>query len=142
MTTILNGLLGGFVIGVVAVIVTRLVANEPPATGAVLESVLGVDASSSRLVEFLIPLVYGTLAGGTLVALELFVLGILAVPPTTVEALGVAVVWGALLFGTLSIILRVASPRSFTDTNLRNLLVYHLVYGLGLGVWIRMTWIT
>lgn len=113
MTTILNGLLGGLLIGFVAAIVTRLVANEPSATGAVLERVLGVGASSSRWVEFLIRLVYGSLAGGTLIALELFVLGILAVPPTTVEAFGVAVVWSALLFGTPSVIRWITSPHSF-----------------------------
>jgi hypothetical protein len=87
-------------------------------------------------------LLYGGLAGGTLLALELFVLGILGVPPTPVEALGVAVAWSALLFGGLSVAWRVASPTSLTRSRLGELLVYHLVYGLGFGLWIRMTWIT
>ena len=81
MTTILNGVLGGLSIGVVAALLTRFVADDPSATTILLESVVGTDVPSSRLAEFVVRLLYGGLAGGAFVALELFVLGILAIPP-------------------------------------------------------------
>lgn len=142
MTTILNGLLGGLLIGVVAAVVTRFVADDPSASAVVLEGTLGAGTLPSRWRGFVIRILYGGLAGGLLVALELFVLELLAVPPTTVEAFGVAVAWSALLFGVLSVGRQVASPRSITRSHLGASLAYHLVYGLGLGLWLRMTWIT
>jgi hypothetical protein len=54
----------------------------------------------------------------------------------------VAVGWSALLF-VLSV-----PGRSVLHGHLRGrldlatLLVYHLVYGVGLGLWVRLTWIT
>jgi hypothetical protein len=136
MTTILNGLLGGLVVGLVAATATRLVAGD--ASGGRV----GFAVPSSRWSTFAVRLSYGCLAGGALVALELFVLGLLAVPPTLLEAFGVAVAWSALLFGVLSAVRWVASSRSLARSHLGGSLVYHLVYGLGLGLWIRLTWIT
>lgn len=132
MTTILNGLLGGFLIGLIAATVIRFMIKDSSATATLLE----------KWVELFILTSYGGFAGGTLIALELFVLEILAVPPTTIEAFGVAVAWSVFLFGMLNVVWRVAPSRWFPDSYRRKLLVYHLVYGLGLSLWIRLTWIT
>jgi hypothetical protein len=142
MTTPINGLLGGLVVGVVAAVATRLVAGESPATGAVAGNVLGADIASSALVRSAVRTCYGGLAGVALVALELYALGVLAVPPTLAEALGVAVAWSALLFGVVSVGWWVVASRSVARSRLGELFVYHLVYGVGFGLWIRLTWTT
>lgn len=140
MTTVLNGVLGGLLVGLVAGLVTQLIDGDPSATAVALKRAVGTRAASSRLVELVTQMGYGCLAGGILLALELYVLGLLAVPPAISEALAVAVVWSALLLGTVLAVWRIAA--SLSSTQLRELFVYHLVYGLGLGLWIRLTWIT
>lgn len=141
MTTILNGLLGGLVVGAVAGIVVRLLDADSSATAALLDRATGTELSSSRWVLFGVRLVYGCLAGGALLALELSVLGMLGVPPTLGESLTVTLAWSALLLVTTASAWRVVSP-SRSSRPLLELLLYHLVYGVGLGVWIRVTWIT
>ncbi|MFB6301053.1 MAG: hypothetical protein ABEH65_12425 [Halobacteriales archaeon] len=138
MTTILNGLLGGLLMGTIAATVTAFVAGEPPVIATISRRAVGPDRSSFRWIEFTAWMLYGGFAGGVLVALELFVLQFLAVPPTTVEAFGVVGVWSIFLFGILTACWRIGLFRSHFD----ELLVYHFVYGTGLGFWIRLTWIT
>lgn len=140
MTTILNGVLGGLVVGLFAAVVTRFVA--PSVTVGMLERALGLRASSARWLAFISQLLYGCLAGGSLVALELFVLRIIAIPPTVGEAFGIAVAWSALLFGILLVVWQAGSSSPDDRSRLSQLLVYHIVYGLGFGIWIRLTWIT
>lgn len=140
MTTILNGLLGGLLIGLVAGTVTQLADSDPSATAVVLAGAVGARASSTRAVQLVAQLLYGCLAGGVLLVLELYLLEFLGVPPTISEALGVAVAWSALLFGTVVAVWRVVA--SLSAEQLREVFVYHLVYGIGLGLWIRVTWIT
>lgn len=135
MTTIRNRLLGGLLTGFVAGVVTQLVKNDPSATAVVLKRIFGNRVAISRLGEGMVQLVYGGLAGGVLVALELFVLGMLAVPPTIGEALGIAVAWSALLFRYLVVFWWIDSSFPFDQSHLVELLVYHPAYGLGLGVW-------
>jgi hypothetical protein len=142
VTTLLNGLLGGLFAGVLAAVVVRIVAGESSATAAVLARTVGPRRAASRWWVVAAWLSYGSLAGGALVALELFVLGLLGVPPSTAESLGVAVAWSALLFGLASAVLGVAFSLSFVRSRLDGLVGYHLGYGLGLGLWIRLTWIT
>lgn len=142
MTTILNGLLGGLVGGTVAAFVTSLIADDPSVAEEVLRRAAGSNLTPSRRVAVFAQISYGGLAGGTLVALELFVLGVLAVPPTSVEAFSVAGAWSALLFGILLASWRFGPWQWVTSSQLGELLIYHLVYGLGLGGWIRLTWIT
>lgn len=142
MTTILNGLLGGLLAGLVAGVVTKLVTDESSATAVMLRGRLGNGAATSRWGAVAVQSSYGGLAGGVLVVLELFVLGILAVPPTLGDALGIAVTWSALLFGTLVVFWRFDSSLSLDRSRLVELFAFHLIYGLGLGGWIRMTWIT
>lgn len=137
MTTILNGVLGGLLVGLVATVVTRIVGGESATAG-------GGDArgATSRVSDVAGHVLYGGLAGGLLVALELYVLRVLAVPPAVGRTLAVAVAWSALLFGTLLAVSRVGPTHPFDRSAPGALLNYHLVYGPGLGVWIRMTWIT
>ncbi|WP_254838604.1 hypothetical protein [Natronomonas marina] len=140
MTTVLNGLLGGLLVGVLAATVTRSVDTEPSAWAARTTDALGVRTVAARWLDGATRVAYGGVGGGALVALELYVLGVLAVPPTVGEAFGMAVAWSALLFAVRVLFARVGpSP---DRSRLVAPLVYHLVYGLGLGVWIRLTWIT
>lgn len=137
MTTILNGVLGGLLVGLVATVVTRIVGGGSATAG-------GGDSrgATSRASDVAGHVLYGGLAGGLLVALELYVLHVLAVPPAVGRTLAVAVAWSALLFGTLLVVSRVGPTPPFDRATPGELLAYHLVYGPGLGVWIRMTWIT
>lgn len=141
MTTVPNGLIGGLVAAVVAATVTRAAADSS-ATSEALAAVLGGDVATSRWWGFPSQLGYGTVAGGVLVALELSVLGALAVPPATGEALAVAVGWSAVLFFAAVAVRRFGLSLPLDRSALLELSGFHLVYGLGLGVWIRLTWIT
>ena len=142
MTTLLNGLLGGLLVGVVAALVARLVGDSPAAMSRLAGAARGGDAPHSPWVGLLLSVLYGSVAGGVLVALELHVLGVLAVPPTAAEAFGVALAWSAVLFVAVAAAGRAASDLADERSYLLELFVYHLVYGVGLGLWIRMTWIT
>ena len=142
MTTLLNGLLGGLVVGLVAGVAATLVADDGPAVSTVFETALGREPSRSRAVGLLVATLYGGVAGLLLVALELYALGVLAVPPAVAEAFGVALVWSAVLFLATVGVRRAVADRAAAGSGLVGLAVYHLVYGVGLGVWIRMTWIT
>jgi hypothetical protein len=141
MTTILNGALGGLLVGLVAGAVGQFGAAGPPAPAAVLTRAVGTRRSSARWLTAAVHLVYGAFAGGLLVALELYVLDVLGVPPSLADALGVAVVWALLLLAVTVGLQRALSPPS-SDRPIRDLVIYHLVYGVGLGAWIRLTWIT
>lgn len=140
MTTLLNGVLGGLLVGLLAAVAVRRVAADPSATAALSRRLPG--AASSRWREGFLQVAYGALAGGLLVALELYVLGLLGVPPTPVEAFGTALAWSAVLFVSLLTVARLDTPAVDSRSTLLELAVFHLVFGLGLGLWIRMTWIT
>lgn len=142
MTTLLNGLLGGLLVGVVAALVARLVGDAPAAMSRLVGTARGGDAPRSPWVGLLLSVLYGSVAGGVLVALELYVLGVLAVPPTAAEAFGVALAWSAVLFVAVAAVGRAAADLAEERSYLLELFVFHLVYGVGLGLWIRMTWIT
>lgn len=141
MTTLLNGLLGGLLIGLVAGAATEMIDSDRSPTATILHRLTGRETAVSRWSELAIQTLYGSLAGGVLLTLELYVLNALTVPPTRVEALGVAVAWSAVLFVLWAIVFRVAFSRS-SKSKLAPAFVYHLIYGVGLGFWIRPTWIT
>lgn len=128
MTTIINGLLGGAVVALVATLAARLVG--------------GGGKSASRWRSYLSAVVYGSAAGGALVALELFVLGVLAVPPSISEAVTVSVAWSVVLLSVSLVVWRFVHGAESERANRRQLVAYHVVFGFSLGVWIRMTWIT
>lgn len=142
MTTVLNGLVGGLVVGLVAAVATRLVGGDRAASDTALERAVDAGVGKRTWWCFTVRVSYGGLAGVALVALELFVLRTVAVPPTVGEAYGVALLWSALLLGLLVVVRRVAPSPPLGRWHLRELVVYHLVLGVGLGVWIRLTWLT
>lgn len=140
MTTILNGLLGGFVAGLLAVGAVGLL-RAAGITGRASESGASNGGRDlSRRSELLLVLGYAALAGAVLVALELIVLGVLAVPPTRYEALAVGLAWGLGLFAAVGAAVIAAAPS--LRSRLADLAAFHLAYGLLLGLWIRLTWIT
>lgn len=142
MTTILNGVLGGVIVGLLATVATRFVGDRlglGPEHRAVSD---GDQFVGSPWMLGVLLVGYGSGLGGMLVVLELFVLGVLGVPPTLAEALGVALGWSALVFGAVFLLWWVGSGATLTRSRRTRLLVYHLVYGLGFGAWIRLTWIT
>lgn len=137
MTTILNGLLGGLLAALVGAAAARAVSGR---LGDTSEPSGRVPTAGWLRVS--LRALYGGVAGGTLVALDLFVFGTLGVPPTAAEAFGAAVVWsGALFVAAVSIRRFVRPPRSGRSATAESL-AFHLAYGLCLGVWIRSTWIT
>lgn len=128
MSSIINGLLGGGLAGLVAVLVTAVVSSgEPLLPGA------------SRGVSAIAGVSYGVVAGGALVALELSVLNLLSVPPATGTVMAITLLWAGLLF-FLTVIAEVGLGRD--RAGFTGLLVYHGLFGLALGAWIRLTWIT
>lgn len=141
MTSIVNGLVGGALVALATTVLLELVDDRLPVTPTVVESFVD-HAIPLAWLRYLLQLLYGSATGGTLVALDLFVFGMLGVPPTTVEALGLAVVWSAALLLTVVVVSRFILENRLDRTSFLTLLAYHLLYGLGLGVWIRATWIT
>lgn len=111
-------------------------------TAALLAGIFSTQGPLSPQVELTVQIGYGSFAGGLLVALELFVLRVIAIPPTTREAFSLALAWSTLLFLGATIFGRFTMSKFDSRLHLRELLGYHLIYGLGLGIWIRMTWIT
>ena len=140
MTTVLNGLIGGLVAALVAAGAARLVAADRADAPALAAAVLGSRAASgwSGLAS---EVLYGCVAGGAFVALELSVFDVLGVPPALWDALGMAVGWSAALFAVAALG-RAARGRALDRPFVAELAAYHLAYGLCLGVWIRVTWIT
>lgn len=141
MTTPVNGLIGGLVVGLLAAGATNVVAGEPPVARRLLAVVRGEDRPAGRAGTAL-QVVYGGVAGAVLVLLELFVLGVLSVPPALGESLAVGVAWSGVLFVVAVVAARATLGSSSAPSAVRGLLAYHLVYGVGLGLWIRLTWIT
>lgn len=142
MTSLLNGLLGGLLIGLVAGIALQLIDNDPSATAVILSQVVDEGTATSRGLGFAGQVAYGGLAGLGLLALELYALGVLSVPPAFGTAFGVALVWSALLSVVWFVIWRALPSFRWDRSYVTELLMYHLVFGLGFGLWIRVTWIT
>lgn len=171
VTTIVNGLLGGAVAGLLGTLALALAPLEPPAISPVADGPGGATATdessdagvtggsgerdgadatsevaasgaarrSGRVVRAVVGVGYGAVAGATLVALELFVVNAVSVPPAATTALAVTLVWAGMLF-FLGVVTEVATGRD--QRGFTGLLVYHAVFGVALGVWIRLTWLT
>ncbi|MDX1746793.1 MAG: hypothetical protein R3324_12705 [Halobacteriales archaeon] len=139
MTTVPNGIIGGILSAFVSVGLTRLIAGDrseasSPAAGT-------GDHSPSRWWSVGASAVYGGVAGGALLLVERYVLGVLSVPPDILVALGTALAWSALLCVGWLAAGRVVSRRSDTITR-AEVVLFHLLFGVSLGLWIRFTWIT
>lgn len=141
MTTIINGLLGGAVVAVIAALAAGLLGDRTQAPVTALDLSPG-NGHASHWWSLLRALIYGSTAGGVLVALELSVLGMLAVPPTLAEAIITAVTWSVVLLAGMVALWHFLPSRRTDRSTLGRLVVFHLVYGLCLAVWIRLTWIT
>jgi hypothetical protein len=134
MTTVVNGVVGGAVVGLVAAVVVGLVRRDD-----------GDGNNGPRGPGWLRPvayILYGAAAGGVLVALELSVLGVLGVPPGRLETLVLTLVWSAVLFGAVTTADRAGADGSVLGDGLDRRLAFHVLYGIGLGFWIRLTWVT
>lgn len=142
MTTLLNGLLGGLLVGVAATLAVEVVGDGRSAVSAMLGVLSPERAGTVRVWRIATAVLYGTLGGLALVAVELYVLGVVGVPPTPLEAYGLAVAWAVLLLAAVAVAYRFVFRLRFDRDVLVDLLLFHAVYGLGLGLWIRMTWIT
>lgn len=141
MTTILNGLVGGLVAGLIAGVAAQFARNDGMLS-AVVDTTDGRGTSIARGIALLLSAVYGSIAGTTLVAIELVVLGLLGVPPALGEALAVALGWSIVLLGVVLVAVRLTVSPQNARSHLPELVTYHAIYGLGLGIWIRFTWIT
>lgn len=141
MTTVLNGLLGGALAGVLASVIARAVLSNRSAAIAVVDALFGTTLADSSLTATLVDLLYGALAGGVLLALELYVLGLLGVPPSIGEAFGVGIGWGVVLLALATLVANAVGGRIDRATA-SHLVAYHLAFGLALGLWIRISWIT
>lgn len=141
MTTIVNGLVGGLVAGMIAGVAAQFVSNDG-IHSAVVHTTRGRGTSIARGIALLLSAVYGSIAGATLVAIELVVLGLLGVPPALGEALTVALVWSIVLLGVVLVAVRLTVSPQEARSHLPELVTYHATYGLALGIWIRLTWIT
>jgi hypothetical protein len=142
MTTLLNGVLGGAIVGGFAAAVTAIVAKRAGTGDGSKGTPERSRAGAIGWKRGILLVGYGSALGGGLLALELFVLGVLGVPPTLGEAFAVALAWSGVVFGAVFVGWRVGGSRLLTQGDRQQLLVYHLCYGLGLGAWIRLTWIT
>lgn len=142
MTTLLNGLLGGLLVGVAATLAVEVVGDGRSALSAMLGVLSPARAGTARVWRIATVVLYGTLGGLAIVALELYVLGVVGVPPTPLEAYGLAVAWAVVLLAAVAVAYRFVFRLRFDRDVLVDLLLFHAVYGLGLGIWIRLTWIT
>lgn len=142
MTTLLNGLLGGLAAGVVAAVLTRAVFRGSSPSVGVFAGVTGDERSRPWLWAAAVQVAYGGLSGVGFLALELGMFNLLGVPPSATDAFGVALAWGALLFVVAFVGAAVVASGMPDRRRVRILFVHHLAFGLGLGLWIRLTWIT
>lgn len=142
MTTLLNGLLGGLLVGIVATIAVEILGGRRSPIAAMLDVVFDGGGGPARSRRVATSILYGTVGGLVLVALELYVLGVVGIPPGPLEAYGLAVAWGGVLLAVLAAVYRFGFRLQFDRDVLVALVLFHAVYGLGLGIWIRTTWIT
>lgn len=142
MTTIVNGLLGGLVAGVVAIVALRIARGHQSLLGSLRGRTPGEGSGIGPFVALLAEILYATAAGGLFVALELYVLHALAVPPNGTEALWLTLGWALLLVSVGVSVWWLGGDRSLRRAPYRDLLVFHLTYALFLAAWIRLTWIT
>lgn len=134
MTTLINGVLGGLIASAVAGIVIHVLGGDRPFV------VPGDETTTVRFRMLQATLGYGAVAGLGFMVVELYVANALGVPPTVVEAFVAAGLWGAVMLAVSALASLVGEKQAFGD--FRRLLVFHLVFAVAFGAWIRITWIT
>lgn len=134
MTTLINGVLGGLIASAVAAIAIHAIGGPRPF------EVPGEDATRVRWRVLQATLGYGAIAGLGFMVIELYVVGLLGIPPTFVEAFAAAGLWATVML-VVSTLASYVSEKHVLG-GVRRLLVFHLVFALAFGLWIRVTWIT
>lgn len=137
-TVLVSGLVGGLVATIGMSIVMKVMGGGPPPTANFIARFTGGDPGEYAMPGMLLHLVYGTVAGGVLVALAVAVLDVSLVGDLG-GALLWGVVWGILLMvvGAVVWIRGVIGMRP-TGGMMMQFGVVHLVYGLVLGAWLGL----
>lgn len=135
MSTLINAILGGLIASAVGAMAIHIRGGARPFEVPGEENTTRV-----RWRVLQATLGYGAIGGLGFFIIEQHVLGLLGVPPTLFEAFAAAGLWGAVM-------LAVSTLASFVGDNhelggFRRLLVFHLVFAVAFGIWIRVTWIT
>jgi hypothetical protein len=135
VTTLINGVLGGLIASAAAAMALHVLGGPRPFEVAGEEN-----ATTVRWRILQATLGYGAIAGLGFMTVELYVVGWLSVPPTAVEAFAAAGLWAGLMFAVSAFASLVGERPELGG--FRRLLVFHLVFGVVFGIWVRMTWIT
>jgi hypothetical protein len=134
MTTLINGVLGGLIASAVAAIAIHVLGGPRPF------EVPGEDATRVRWRVLQATLGYGAIAGLGFMLIELYVVNALGVPPTAVEAFVAAGLWTAVMLAVSALASSIGEKHVLGGA--RRLLVFHLLFAVAFGLWIRVTWIT
>ncbi|MFB6121467.1 MAG: DUF6789 family protein [Halobacteriaceae archaeon] len=134
MATIVSGLAGGVVATVVMTIVMRALGGGPPPTANLVATFQGGDPADYMMPGLVLHLVYGTVAGGVLVA-------VLSAASLDVSALatwlGAGLVYGiVLMVGGAMLWVRGVIGMDPDREMMMQFAVVHVVYGLVLGAWL------
>jgi len=139
VTTLLNGLLGGVLAGVVTAAGVALVGEGPSLTARSLARYRGGDPSADRAAAVAAHVAYAGAAGLGLAAVELHVLDLWSGPVPFAAAVPVGVAWTAALAG-LTVAWWAAVGESVDAGLLTRVFVSHLALGVLLGAWVGLTW--
>lgn len=134
MVTITGGLVGGLVATIVMSIVMRAMGGGPPPTANFVAKFQGGDPDDHMMPGMVLHLLYGTIAGGVLVA----VVSAAALGITSLGAwVGTGLVYGIiLLVGGAMVWIRGVIGMDPDRQTMIGFVVVHLVYGLVLGLWL------
>lgn len=134
MATLISGSVGGLVATIVMSMVMRGMGGGPPPTAALLAKFQGGEPEEYAMPGMLLHIVYGTVAGGVLVAvISAASLGISGL----VTWIGVGVAYGIVLMigGAMGWIRGVIGLEPDKEM-MKTFAVVHVVYGLVLGGWL------
>lgn len=134
MVTIIGGLVGGLVATIVMSLVMKGMGGGPAPTAALLAKFQGGEPAEYEKPGMLLHLVYGTVAGGVLVAV------VAAVAPGVsglTAWIGVGLAYGIVLLmgGAMGWVKGVIGMDPDKEM-MKTFAVVHIVYGLVLGAWL------
>lgn len=136
MATIISGLVGGLVATIIMSIMMRAMGGGPPPTAALIAKFQGGEPEDHMMPGMLLHLVYGTVAGGVLVALV--AAAALGISGLTMW-LGVGLAYGIVLLlgGAMGWVKGVIGMDPDKEMMV-GFAVVHIVYGLVLGAWLGL----
>jgi len=137
-TALVSGLVGGLVATIVMSVVMNVMGGGPPPTANLIARFAGGDPGEYAMPGMLLHLLYGTVAGGVLVALAVAVLDV-----TLIGDLGGALLWSVVWAILLMVVGAVGWVRGVigmrpTGGMMMQFGVVHIVYGLVLGAWLGL----